>query len=242
MTSTTDAQPALIEYLCRLCQTRELDGVDPLSLFAGRLKAPPRARINTRTIPMTFEGSAAGLQRAADAGFRAKMSIGEALQDKPRAIYGLRPHARRAEDRKQGVTPEDYDLENVLINSVVLAEPHNTLSQSVGIVTSTLPAVYADLKKQQTEDLASELGVTVVNPNVVAHIPSTERPDPKSIPILKVWGQESYLHCLHHCACTGSGEWVPCERGVRIVWWYHSPAYLEWHHRAVSKRSCRTGV
>jgi hypothetical protein len=181
-----DAEPLLIDWLAGLCHTRDLVHVDPLVAFGGRIKAPPRARCNTRVFPMCWEGSAAGFQYALDAGFRARLSIADVIGTRSQALAGLRPHARRAEDKQQGVTPLDHDLDQVLINSVALMEPYNGLTQSVGIVTSTLPAVYGDLKRRQTEDLAAELGVNVINPDVVAHIPVGDRPDPKPIPVLKV--------------------------------------------------------
>jgi hypothetical protein len=182
--SKSDAAPALLEYLSRVCNTRQLASADPLVAFPGYIKAPPRARVNTRVIPMRWEGSAAGFQHDLDEGRLPRISIAEALKEKPKALAGLRPH-KNPHDGVQGVTPADHDLDTVLINSVSLADPLNTMSQSIGIVTSTLPAVYAQLKRRQTEELAEELGVPIIHPDVVAHIPVGDKPDSESIPILK---------------------------------------------------------
>ena len=195
-----DVEPAFLSWLSNLCGTRDFERLDPLSIFPGYIQAPPRGRVNTRIVPMTFEGSAAGFQYSADHGFRARLTIADALEGRPKALAGLRPHAQRALDAQQGVTPLDHDMEGVLINSVMLMEPHNTLSQSVGIMTSTLPAVYAQLKRRQTEELSAELGVTPVHPDVVAHIPPSEKPDTVPVPVLKVW--HAFIMTLHdnpHC-------------------------------------------
>jgi len=100
-------------------------------------------------------------------------------------LQGLFPHKDRAKDTAQRVKPHDYDLHGVLINSVTLKMPHNTLSQSVGIKTSTLPPVYRQLKRSQTEDLAAELGLEMGDPDIVAHIPVSDKPDERPIPILQ---------------------------------------------------------
>jgi len=202
------------EWLCRKCGTTDLVHVDPLSIFPGMRQAPPRSRTAIRVVDMCFEGCPAGFQWAVDNGFPVRLTIGDALGATRtpdgkwdyacKALEGLRPHAQRGLDSKQGVSPKDYDLERVLINSVSLASPHNTMTQSVGIMTSTLPGVYAALKRQQTEDLAADLGMPIDNPNILAHIPVSEKPDVRPVPILKV-SRVAACMCLDLiCACLPS--------------------------------------
>jgi hypothetical protein len=167
--------------------------MDPLKAFSGRRQSAPRARSATRTINMTFAGSAAAFQYAVDNGYRVRLSIAQALGatglQQPtdyncKELKGLYPHADRSRDTAQKVSPKDYDLHHVIINSVSLVMPHNSMSQSVGIKTSTLPPVYASLKRRQTEDLAADLKLEMGDPDIVAHIPVSDKPDHRPIPIL----------------------------------------------------------
>ncbi len=175
----------LVDCLVELYQTSDLAHVDPFSAFTGYLKAPPRARTCTRTVPMTFEGSAAGFQKMVEGGFPVRMTVRQALGDTAKTLENLRPYASKNLDGPQELTRFSFDMDAVLINSVMLAEPLNTTTQSVGIRTSTLPFVYAEMKAKQSEDLAFELGVDPLHPDVVAHIPVGETPDMRQIPVLK---------------------------------------------------------
>jgi len=78
-------------------------------------------------------------------------------------------------------------LEFAYINNVSLAEPLNTLPLGVAIVSSTLPPVYAEMKKKQAKELYEELKVEAPNADILAHIPvSTDgKPDLRQIPVLK---------------------------------------------------------
>jgi len=181
------ARPALLDWLCRRYQTNDLVHVDPMSCFQGT-PAHSRSRVNVRVVPMRFEGTAAGFQLAMDNGFPARMTLVDALGGLgPKVLKAMRPHANVALDKKQKISPEQHNLDTVFINSVSLAEPLNTLPLSVGIISSTLPPVYASMKQQQTKELMAELGVEPVNADVLAHIPvSTDgKPDLKQIPVLK---------------------------------------------------------
>ena len=98
----------------------------------------------------------------------------------------MQPHARPGLDKKQGISPDLHDLNAVFINSVSLADPLNTLPLAVGIVSSMVPPVYAEMKKKQTEELANELEQEAVHADMVAHIPVSlnGKPDLRQIPVL----------------------------------------------------------
>jgi|WetSurMetagenome_2_1015567.scaffolds.fasta_scaffold00597_14 hypothetical protein len=177
---------ALLGWLCQRYQTSDLVHVDPMACFPGQ-SAPARARVNVRVIPMSFAYCAAGFQIMADNGFLAKMSLAEALGGVPRASRAMRPHKNPALDKKQALSPEHYGLDAVFINSVSLAEPLNTLPMPVAVASSVVPPVYADMKRQQTQELADELKQETIHADMVCHIPpSTDgKPDMRQIPVLK---------------------------------------------------------
>lgn len=181
------ASEALLGWLCNRYQTKDLVNVDPMSCFEGA-SAPERARVSVRPIPLTFEGSAAEFQYAADNGFPARISLADALGGMgPRTTKTMLPHGRPGLDKKQGISPDLHDLDAVFINSVSLADPLNTLPMPVGIVSSMVPPVYAEMKKKQAEELATELKQEAVHPDMVAHIPVSldGKPDLRQIPVLK---------------------------------------------------------
>ena len=165
----------------------DLVHVDPLKGFRG-VAAPSRAKTSIRVIPMAFVGSAAGFQLAVDNGFPVKMTLSEALSGMSgpppgSVVKALLPHGLRV----SADSPDMHNLGAVFINSVTLAEPLNTTPLPVAIVSSTLPPVYAEMKKKQAKELYEELKQEPPNADILAHIPvSTHgKPDLRQIPVLK---------------------------------------------------------
>jgi hypothetical protein len=177
----------LLSWLCNRYRTTDLVNVDPMSCFHGHSAAPPRARSSVRVVPMVFEGSAAGLQTAVDNGFPVRMTLAEALGGpESRGAKGMRPHANPSLDKKQGTSPAQHNLDGVFINSVSLAEPLNTLSMPVAIVSSMLPPVYSEMREKQAQDLYRELKQEAPDADILAHIPASTdgKPDLRQIPVL----------------------------------------------------------
>lgn len=220
---------ALLGWLCERYQTSDLVHVDPMACFAGQ-SAPARARVNVRVIPMSFAYCAAGFQIMADNGFPAKMSLADALGGVERATKALRPHKNPALDKKQAVAPEHYGLHAVLLNSVSLAEPLNTLPMPVAIASSVVPPVYADMKKQQTKELADELnqvsallpsggGVSCSSPQNLMLLPTGNNPRRHGVSHPTQHGREA-----RHAAdprAQGGGQRVSLERSLSHFWKHH---------------------
>jgi hypothetical protein len=171
----------LLEYMAAVYKTRDLANVDAMGM-AGP-KAPLRSRQKTVNLSATFEGSAAAFDELTKAGIPIRMTVGQLVDGN---LKRLSPNREKARDRDQGLNPfNDFDLNGALVNTIALAEPLNTMSQAVGLVTNGLPKAYAETKKQQIEELSKELGIVPRNADIVAHIPPGTRPDARQIPILK---------------------------------------------------------
>ena len=175
---------ALLEHLARVYGTRDLANVDPL--YGMGKKAPDRSRTRTINVRMVFEGTSASFDDFVLRGIPIRMTLAQALEGRLNST--LAPNRLLEKDAAQELDPKtSFDPSTALVSSISLALPLNTLPQGVGIVTNGLPTVYDAMKREQTEDLAKELGVKPRNVNIVAHIPTSETglPDTRQIPILK---------------------------------------------------------
>ena len=171
--------PRLLDFLCFRYKTNDLINLDPIAI--GLKRADDRSRQRTLQVRTYFEGSAAEFQAVVDNGGRVRVTVGEMLQGQTSRLY---PRGVKHKDAQQGLTPLDFDIDAVLVNTMVLAEPRSTMLFGVGIGSNVLPEAYKEIRDQQVADLQRELGVKPSSIHIVAHIPANSK-DPRNIPILK---------------------------------------------------------
>lgn len=177
-------RPRLLDLLCTIYKT---DDVQNLNLFShSKMRGCDLARTETRTLPCYFEGSAARFQAAIEKGARIRLTVEQIVEG---ALHRFIPRANRAMDAAQGVNPEMYDMENVIINSIMIDSPSNTLPVGVGINTNGIPKAFEKIRDKQAEDLRADLGLKPTEEgkavkHIIAHIPARSN-DSKRIPLLK---------------------------------------------------------
>jgi len=179
------ASNALLKFLAQhyqLNNANDLIYFDPLA-FDG-LKSFTRARERIKTIPVEFEGSAAGFDSIAGK-YPVRMTIAQMLDGN---IKSLLPRPQKAKDRDQGVVPGMYNIDEVYINSILLASPLNTMPFGVAVCTNGVPKSYENERRQQIKDLEKQLDIPAgVDTDKTAHIPPSppgSKPDTRPIKLL----------------------------------------------------------
>lgn len=161
----------LVHFLCKrfgLSNPQALVHLDPL----GRdeyIKGYELTRVKMLTLKLSFQGSAMRFQALKNKGVPIRLTVEDVLQDKLQYLY---PDEERALDRRQGVTPRDFDVDGVLVNSMGIMEPDNSIPMAVGVYTNGIPDAYNELKQKQVEELGEKLGIKLPSNHIYAQIPS----------------------------------------------------------------------
>jgi len=150
------------------------------------------ARTRTVTIPGYISGSALRFHALAEKGIPIRVTLADLVKANEPGISQERrlarlntllPHKILALDKVQGVSPENYDMTRVLVNSIVLSMPKSTMPMGVGISTDAIPPSYHKIAMKQAEDMAKQMGMPMRNKHVIAHIPAGSQ-DIRQIPLL----------------------------------------------------------
>lgn len=161
----------LVHFLCQrfgLSHPNALVHLDPL----GRdeyIKGYELARTKMLTLKVSFQGSAMRFQALKNKGVPIRMTVDDLLDGNLQYLY---PDEERALDRKQGVTPRDFDVDAVLVNSMGIMEPDNSIPFAVGIYTNGIPDAYNELKQKQVAELGEKLGIKLPANHIYAQIPT----------------------------------------------------------------------
>lgn len=165
------AAKQLVHFLCAQFKVTNPDAlihVDPL----GRdeyVKGYELTRTRTLTLSVSFNGSAMRFQALKNKGVPIRLTVEDLLGGKLQYLY---PDEERALDRRQGVTPRDFDVDAVLVNAMGIAEPDNTIPFAVGVYTNGIPEAYGELKQKQVQELSEKLGIPLPANHIYAQIPT----------------------------------------------------------------------